>query len=447
MIARIKALPASIFFLLLLTIITLSIAGITEKTIRQQQKVNSIKEISLLRSRLESSLNLRLHSMKGIASYIAARGGIEKSEFDKYTYHMVSNDNVIKNFSIIKNSRITYIFPLKGNRKAIGVDLSKIPDQKESLSIVKKTGKTLVTGPVKLVQGGIGIISRMPIYTGNDKPGSSSRKYWGQVSLVIDEELLFHEAGITELWNNYQISIRGKDGLGAEGRVFFGDPSIFKKEPIILNIIFPNGSWQLAALPIYKGPPISLISFMIMIVGISLSSISSIIFFRMISSSRKLKIMAFHDYLTGLPNRAFFYDRLNLIIELAKRYDKKFSIVMLDINKFKDVNDTYGHDAGDILLKEVSSRLTKLLRSSDTLARLGGDEFIMILPDLKTDIAIIHVMEKIQSTFIPLFLISSQKLKISTSIGFSTFPQDGLDIDDLIKKADLSMYEDKKKKS
>jgi diguanylate cyclase (GGDEF)-like protein len=104
----------------------------------------------------------------------------------------------------------------------------------------------------------------------------------------------------------------------------------------------------------------------------------------------KIQQMAFHDSLTGLPNRKLFSDRLGIVLAQAKRNKKKVGIVMLDLDNFKDVNDTLGHDVGDILLKAVAERLSGTLRKSDTVARFGGDEFVLIFPDME----VIDVMVK-----------------------------------------------------
>ena len=109
----------------------------------------------------------------------------------------------------------------------------------------------------------------------------------------------------------------------------------------------------------------------------------------------KIQQMAFHDSLTGLPNRMLFSDRLNIVLAQAKRNKKKVGIVMLDLDNFKDVNDTLGHDVGDILLKAVAKRLSGTLRKSDTVARFGGDEFVLLFPDMEVIEEAIQVVQKI----------------------------------------------------
>lgn len=157
----------------------------------------------------------------------------------------------------------------------------------------------------------------------------------------------------------------------------------------------------------------------------------------------KIQQMAFHDSLTGLPNRKLFSDRLGIVLAQAKRNKKKVGIVMLDLDNFKDVNDTLGHDVGDILLKAVAERLSGTLRKSDTVARFGGDEFVLIFPDMEVIEEAIQVVQKIIDRFHKPFLIDTHQLVVTTSIGIAVYPNDGMDEEILMKNADIAMYQAK----
>jgi len=157
----------------------------------------------------------------------------------------------------------------------------------------------------------------------------------------------------------------------------------------------------------------------------------------------KIQQMAFHDSLTGLPNRKLFSDRLGIVLAQAKRNKKKVGIVMLDLDNFKDVNDTLGHDVGDILLKAVAERLSGTLRKSDTVARFGGDEFVLIFPDMEVIEEAIQVAQKIIDRFHKPFLIDTHQLVVTTSIGIAVYPNDGMDEKILMKNADIAMYQAK----
>lgn len=153
-----------------------------------------------------------------------------------------------------------------------------------------------------------------------------------------------------------------------------------------------------------------------------------------------IRQMAYHDSLTGLPNRLLFNDRFTLSLAQAKRNKQKLAIMILDLDKFKEVNDTLGHHTGDHLLKDVGKRLAVLLRKTDTVARLGGDEFIILLSTIKRYNDATEIAHKIMQAFQEPFVIDDHEIHNTTSIGIAIYPRDGGDIATLIKNADIAMY-------
>ena len=162
-------------------------------------------------------------------------------------------------------------------------------------------------------------------------------------------------------------------------------------------------------------------------------------------AEEKLKFLSLYDYLTKLPNRVLFYDRMKQEIAYARRERKKFSLMFLDLDDFKEVNDKFGHDTGDRLLQGVAKRFSKLLRKTDTICRLGGDEFIILLPRLTQPREnTVDIARKIFSSLSEPFLIGENQIYINTSIGIALYPDDGEKEEDLIKSADKAMYMAKK---
>lgn len=157
-------------------------------------------------------------------------------------------------------------------------------------------------------------------------------------------------------------------------------------------------------------------------------------------AEHRLQYLAHYDSLTGIPNRVLFFDRLNQALAEAKQYNRKLAVLFLDMDNFKFVNDTLGHDAGDMLLKEAAQRLTGCARASDTVARMGGDEFIIILSKiLETQDARIVVRRIFESLAMP-FHLKGQDCSISVSIGISLYPFDGNDSEALLRNADTALY-------
>jgi len=156
-----------------------------------------------------------------------------------------------------------------------------------------------------------------------------------------------------------------------------------------------------------------------------------------------INFQAFHDLLTGLPNRTLFMDRLELALPQAKRRNQRVGVMFLDIDRFKLINDTYGHLEGDKLLKEFAQRTRNCLRSGDTLARQGGDEFTVLLPDISNTEDVTMIARKMLAELKLPFTVADKDFIATVSIGIAIYPEDGETPEDLIRNADLAMYQTK----
>jgi diguanylate cyclase (GGDEF)-like protein len=157
----------------------------------------------------------------------------------------------------------------------------------------------------------------------------------------------------------------------------------------------------------------------------------------------RIEYLAYHDGLTALPNRSLFNKLLSQAISQAQRFHRTLAVAFIDLDRFKQINDTLGHEAGDELLKEVANRLKACLRDSDTVARLGGDEFVVLLTELSDERYAASVAQKIITSIARPFVLLGQDFRVTASIGISTYPRDGLDEVTLTKNADIAMYQAK----
>lgn len=157
----------------------------------------------------------------------------------------------------------------------------------------------------------------------------------------------------------------------------------------------------------------------------------------------QLQYQVEHDALTSLPNRVLFMDRLHQAIKVAKRKKDKVAVLFMDLDRFKEVNDSFGHDFGDELLKIVSKEVKANLRASDSIARLGGDEFTILLDHIKNENVIINIVQKIMQTFEEPFTIKNHKFFITCSIGIAIYSLNGETPDELLRNADAAMYKAK----
>jgi diguanylate cyclase (GGDEF)-like protein len=154
----------------------------------------------------------------------------------------------------------------------------------------------------------------------------------------------------------------------------------------------------------------------------------------------QIQRLAYFDSLTGLPNRSLLMDRLDQALARAARESGKVAVLFIDLDRFKDINDTQGHACGDLLLIEVAKRLGSCVRSTDTLARLGGDEFVVLLSSIGEEFNVVHVAQHLLKCIVPPFAISGRDVYSSASIGIALYPEDGRSVETLLSSADMAMY-------
>jgi diguanylate cyclase (GGDEF)-like protein/PAS domain S-box-containing protein len=157
-------------------------------------------------------------------------------------------------------------------------------------------------------------------------------------------------------------------------------------------------------------------------------------------AEERIRRLAHHDQLTGLPNRNLLTDRMNHALARARRHGGRMAVLYVDLDRFKPINDTLGHLAGDTVLKEVAGRLMGCVRSSDTVARVGGDEFVVVIEEISRPGEAARVARKIVDTLCRPIAVGSGECRISASIGVAVFPDDGLSIEEVCKAADVAMY-------
>ncbi len=224
----------------------------------------------------------------------------------------------------------------------------------------------------------------------------------------------------------------------------FPDPLQLQFNTQILSQVYREGSWMGESALRIDGVevPVSLV-----VLG-SRDNDHKIAYYSLIArdlSERKqfeseLQRRATHDNLTELPNRYYLMERLKLSLSTAKRKGKRVALLFLDMDKFKRVNDSMGHSAGDQLLKSVADAFCQCLRPGDTVARLGGDEFTIIIEDLHHSEDVVNVLGKLYRVFSKPFLVQSQELFVTFSTGIAIYPDDGTNEADLLRHADIAMY-------
>ncbi|MBU2919068.1 EAL domain-containing protein [Psychrosphaera sp. F3M07] len=652
---------------------------------RQEQVVMVTRALSDFRARLEFLINENLKLPQGLITYASLNPDLTQQQFELFARETLISDNRIRNIALAKDLVISHMYPMAGNEKAIGLDYKKNLEQKLAAIQSVNLNKIIVAGPLNLVQGGVGLIARQPIFV------SSTGELWGIASIVLDYKSILSDSGITSQ-NHLRIGLRGKNASGTNGEIFFGDLGIFDTSPAQLDINLPYGSWRIAAEPIEGWLTYSitivvwslaLVIFMITFLilrqkqniellhrdaikklleseqrfrtffkdhdsvmflieqtsgkiidandsaiefygyshqqlrkkriqdlsgfpmdkaeseharsldieqkfsvfphkladgtirqvevhtspmmvddtpilfsiihditkrveiekklqldakvfensqeGVLITDPNQIIiavnhgftaitgyeeadsigktpailssnrhgpeFFaemfsqvdtlgfwrgeiwnrrkngdvypellsiskvedeygelinyvgvfsditRLKQSEQRLERLAHYDALTGLPNRLMLKSRLKHAIGLAKRQESKLAVLFIDLDKFKIVNDSLGHVAGDELLKQVANRMSDRMRQSDTVSRIGGDEFVLLVEGVAhLDDLILVAQDIINDINKPFMLSGENEVFIGTSIGISIFPNDAKDAENLVTFADAAMY-------
>jgi diguanylate cyclase (GGDEF)-like protein len=349
------------------------------------------------------------------------------------------------------------------SRKVLGLDVGSNALFMHSLQKSEQEGRAVSTAPFTLIQGHLAYLLQRPVP--EPENGGVSAFNWsgaqsGFAQLVIRADTLLEEGddvlpgtrGLLynplfdptdprghlsvheEVNSGWLVSalfprLRTSRSLDSESQPFV----LLTEQQLGWSII----SWGKLGLALL----VAIITFMVMMIYARL-------YFRNEVERTEMTVRLFHlanhDALTGLANRNLLYDRLNHAIKQTARQRGQLSILFLDLVDFKDVNDTYGHDAGDGVLKHVAGRLRACVRAGDTIVRLGGDEFVLVLENIASQEDVDHVVEKIKMDFEQPFDVGSHTIKLGISIGTAIYPRDGTDMDALISYADSSMYRDKR---
>jgi two-component system sensor histidine kinase ChiS len=273
----------------------LTITGILDRSeqerFQQQTRANVLDRLSTMRSRLEAALNQRIFLGRGFVAYISTiNSDISQTQFENLAEVIVAEQTGIRSIALYKNTIISHMYPLEGNEAAIGLKILEIPDERPAIERAISTRKSVVAGPVNLVEGGVGFITRTAIFLTPPGAEAESGDYWGMVGIVIDRDVLFQEVGLLDDRNQLQYAIRGKDGLGAQGEIFFGAPSIFNQNPVISAVSLPNGYWQLVAIPANGWPIHSPMSKWLWTAGGLMALVAAGLTFILISAPARLQM-------------------------------------------------------------------------------------------------------------------------------------------------------------
>lgn len=232
--------------------LTLAVAAVVDqyqrRSLAEAARAALIGDLSQIRATLEGVINGNLLAIGGLSAVIAAEPRIDQAHFARVARGLFDDRQVLRNIAGAPGLVLSLVYPMAGNEAALGLDYRSHPTQSEAALRAAQTGQPVVAGPLPLVQGGSGLIVRKPVFLPAEGPGEA-RPLWGLVSAVLDTEVLYRLAGLPEdgRLGDLHLAIRGRDGTGPGGDVFYGDPAVFGDGAVRMPVSLPGGSWELGA--------------------------------------------------------------------------------------------------------------------------------------------------------------------------------------------------------
>jgi len=370
-----------------------------------------------------------------LAAVIAAEERIDKRTFDAVASRLVRANPSIRNVALAPGNVISAVHPLRGNEAVLGLRYAEAPAQYEAVQQAIRTQRTVIAGPIALVQGGTGLVSRTPVFLRG--AGGRDTHYWGIVSLAVDVEPLFVDFRRIAGHNHLSIAVRGTGG-----ETFFGEAGVFAAKPVSMHYPLPGGGrWELAALPRAGWASVRAVPAYARIGLHALAFVLGWLTYRMLASQGRDRMLAGRDALTGLLNRKSFDRELDEAMQQTR--PRSCALVLIDLDRFKPVNDNYGHRAGDLVLQQVAQRLQQVARGTDTAYRLGGDEFALLLQGERGTRELFHLVERaVELIRQPVVLPDRRSVSIGASSGVAVFPSadEPERASDVFDRADRALY-------
>ncbi len=425
----------------------------------QQLRRETLEHLSSLHSSIENQIHNQVYLFEGLVAQIALNPTITDEEISKIVALMMDRQPLLRSFGLSREYIVSTVYPLAGNEAAIGLNYLDEPAQLIGIQKAIKTRETVIVGPINIVQGGTALIARMPIFTKvpyNKQPAGS---FWGIASVLINMEQLFENISEEIVDTPLQIAIRKNTTNPSIKNVFYGSPTLFT-DPLAsrLTIALPTGSWELAGKGtdhlMHKLHDHRRLTILLGAISAFMVTLITFVFTRQyLQQKRIIEVQnlsreqvwhaATHDRLTGMANRHLFNEELEQLFALAERERQQLAVFFLDLDRFKEINDSFGHHVGDQFLKQFAHRLRNEVRKSELLARLGGDEFAIVSLNLSQD-CIADLAHRISQSLNTPITVDHHSLNAGVSIGISLFPDDGDTPETLMHHADLAMYEAKK---
>ena len=415
------------------------------------QQISLLNELSRTQAaEIERQLSSTFTSSQVLAYEIEHHSG-ESDWFPEYAGKLIQSIGNVDSLQLAPNGLISQIFPLEGNETAIGLNILSRTQYKEEDSYAIKNGKFVIVGPIELVQGGSAIIGRTPVFLNSE---TQDEIFWGFVSSTISLDSLLASTQLKELEEKgYQYSLSRENISTEEMLVILSSSEPLTAIQTTTKLITHTGKWTLTiskalGAQLQKreitGYTISTVIAFLLAVSLYIILIQPQRLSVLVKAKTKeLEELAYQDPLTSLPNRRYLQDNLPKALYNNQHYKRISAFIYFDLDNFKHINDTIGHDIGDKVLVIVASRLSKLKNEPDLVIRLGGDEFGILLGDIRNNNDAAQHAERILTSIRIPVKIDNNEYILSTSLGIAMIPEHGYDLLTIMKNADMALYQAK----
>lgn len=425
---------------LLLSVLALAMLGQERARQIEMQRYQLLQTLTNYASELEAAVNSGVVALDSIRSELILHPSSNLQLLDQRVGLLLQNYPLFRHIAIAPDLVIRYVYPLAGNESILGVDYRNIPQQLAAIDKTLRLGKPVVAGPVNLLQGGRALIVRVPVVL-------PAQQNWGVIAAIMPLESLLERVRLLSLQPDYYLGLSGLDGDELSEQLFWGDVEVTQQARVTVDIKLPVGRWHLQAAPRAPAPWLfGSLQWLALLAAAVIIMLSTAIFLLLrLARERELAMhtiafQATYDPLTNLPNRVVFTEQLARLIKQAQHQQSCLSLLCIDLDEFKQVNESLGHLVGDKLLRAVAERLQSLVGEHDLLARLGGDEFVIVSMLGKAPEQTELMAEKLVQQLAQPVQVGEKSLAVSASIGIAMYPHDGMNQGDLLKHADRAMY-------
>ncbi len=354
---------------------------------RADEQQSVLHQLSAVRAQLEGVVNANLFLVHGLTAVIAAQPDMNQAGFGRIARNLVNERHALRHIGAAPDMVISMLYPLEGNEAALGLDYRKLPEQREGALRARDSRQTVVAGPLTLEQGGTAIIAREPVFLPPTQPGGEER-FWGLVSAVIDVDTLFDKAGLRAPDLELRVALRGTDGTGPAGPVFFGDASLFDSRPVTLEVTLPGGAWQLAAIPANGWGPSSTAIDLLRLMGLLSALVAGGLAYRLVRGAQQLagQSARLHALLNTIPDLVWLKDSRGAYLDCNPRCEKLFGASKAEIKGKTDFDFVPAEQAELFRAKDQAAIAMGGPTSNEEWVTFASDGHRELLETIKTPV-------------------------------------------------------------